>query len=136
MKKEWVTTERILEFLKTYINSKFKNKVVIMDNAPSHRSSKIKEMLSTKNNQLLYSVPYRPKTNCIESWFNQFKHYLKLASFITFNELKKEVSLSIAQITKKSYQNYFEYAYNNKTVRKINQKNSTLYRVPKKYKIA
>ena len=108
--------------------------LTIMDNSPSHKSLKIRDEISKTTNSLHFSVPYRPKTNAVESWFNQFKHYLKLSNFITFNELKKEVSLSIAQITKKSYQNYFEYAYNNKTVRKINQKNSTLYRVPKKYK--
>ena len=43
-----------------------------------------------RKNKLLYSVPYRPKTNAIESWFNQFKHYFQLQnSGIPYDELIK-----------------------------------------------
>ena len=85
----------MITFLESHINSKFRNKLIIMDNAPSHRSRMVKEFLLKKNNTLLYSVPYKPKTNCIENWFNQFKHYLKLSDFITFDELNQAVFDSI-----------------------------------------
>ena len=90
--------------------------------------------LKTKNNKLLYSVPYRPKTNAIESWFSQFKYYLKLSHFVTFQELQIEVKNSINCIKRVNYKNYFIYAYESKDVRKVDKIKSTQYRTPKKYK--
>lgn len=46
-----------------------------MDNADSHRNIIVKEAVSNTNNTLHYSLPYRPKTYAIETWFSQFKHY-------------------------------------------------------------
>lgn len=40
-----------------------------MDNGGSHKSSQVKSAISDSKNTLLYSVPYRPKTNAIESFF-------------------------------------------------------------------
>ena len=42
----------------------------------------------------LYRIPYRPKTNAIESWFNQFKNnYFQLSNngAITYNQLKIKI---------------------------------------------
>ena len=130
--KGGINTQRLLEFLRAYVN-KYTKKLIIMDNAPAHRSSQIKELLKTKNNKLLYSVPYRPKTNAIESWFSQFKHYLKLSYFVTFQELQLEVKNAIKCIKKANYQNYFKYAYISKDI-KIDTKKSSQYRTPKNYK--
>ena len=89
-----------------------KNNLIIMDNAGSHRNIIVKEAVSKTNNTLHYSVPYRPKTNAIESWFNQFKYYYKLdKTSITFLELKANVKKSIKKIPKKSYENFMKYAY-------------------------
>ena len=55
-----------------------------MDNASVHRSSQIKDLLKTKENTLLHSVLYRPRTNAIVGWFSQFKYYLKLSRFVSF----------------------------------------------------
>ena len=46
-----------------------------MDNTGSHRNIIVKEAVSKTNNTLHYSVPYRPKTNALETWCSQFKHY-------------------------------------------------------------
>jgi len=131
--KGGINTQRLLEFLRTYVN-KYTKKLIIMDNAPAHRSSQIKELLKTKHNTLLYSVPYRPKTNAIESWFSQFKHYLKLSKFVTFQELQKEVKNSINCIKKINYKNYFIYAYESKEVRKVDKTKSTKFKKKKTYK--
>ena len=132
-KKGGINTQRLLEFLRAYVN-KYTKKLIIMDNAPAHRSSQIKELLKTKNNKLLYSVPYHPKTNAIESWFNQFKHYLKLSYFVTFKELQLEVKKAIKCIKKGNYQNYFNYAYKSKKIRKVDTTKSSKYKTLKAYK--
>ena len=131
--KGGINTQRLLEFLRTYVN-KYTKKLIIMDNAPAHRSSQIKELLKTKHNTLLYSVPYRPKTNAIDSWFSHFKHYLKLSKFVTFQELQKEVKNSINCIKKINYKNYFIYAYESKEVRKVDKTKSTKFKKKKTYK--
>ena len=35
-----------------------------------HKSSQVKSAISNSKNKLLYSVPYRPKTNAIENFFS------------------------------------------------------------------
>ena len=88
-----MTSDRMVNFINKYIKGKYKNNLIIMDNGGAHKSKNIKECVSESDNTLLYSVPYRPKTNAIESWFNQFKHYFRLSnnSAITYNELKEKV---------------------------------------------
>ena len=72
-----------------------------MDNGGAHKSQKIKDIVKESKNNLLYSVPYRPKTNAIESWFNQFKYYfqLKCSGANTYSQLKVNVKDSIKVTT-------------------------------------
>ena len=106
-----------------------------MDNGGAHKSKNIKECVSESDNTLLYSVPYRPKTNAIESWFNQFKHYFRLSNngAITYNELKEKVKISISKIPKQSYSNYILYSYKTKEIRIYEPKKSTRRRKLKEY---
>ena len=55
---------------------KYKNNLVIMDNAAIHKS-KIIKTIENRKNELLYSVPYHPEINSIEKFFSQLKHYIK-----------------------------------------------------------
>ena len=48
-----------------------------MDNGEAHKENTIKESIEKSGNLLQYSVPYKPKTNAFESWFNQFKCYFQ-----------------------------------------------------------
>ena len=74
-----------------------------MDNSPSHKSLKIREEINKTTNTLLFSVPYRPKTNAVESWFNQFKHYFKLdSSHLSLNALNTHISNVIMNIPSKT----------------------------------
>ena len=56
--KGGIDSNRLVEFLEKFITTKYKNKLIILDNASSHRNAKIKELVA-KNNNLLYSVPYQ-----------------------------------------------------------------------------
>jgi len=82
--KEGMTKERLVEFLKENVFGKYKDNLIVLDNAGSHR------------NEYLFSVPYTPKTNVIEMVFNQIKHYLKLnKKVLKYPELKREVGKAI-----------------------------------------
>jgi hypothetical protein len=83
----------------------------------------------------LFSVPYTPKTNPIEGFFNQIKYYLKLnRKILKFNELETEIKNSIEKVKYENYKNYFNYAYKNKNNRIYSRKISTRRKKTKYYK--
>ena len=130
-----MTSDRMVQFINKYIYGKYEKHLIIMDNGGAHKSKKIKDCLIHSKYNLLYSVPYRPKTNAIESWFSQFKHYFQLSNngAITYNQLKIKVKKTIKNISKKSYFNYMHYAYRTPQVRQYKTKLSTRRKKEKKY---
>ena len=45
----------------------------------------VKNTISESGNKLLYTIPYHPRLNSIEQWFNQLKHYIKQDKPTNFN---------------------------------------------------
>ena len=101
----------MIEFLETFITNKYKNKVIILDNASSHRNDGVKNTI-TKNNKLLYSVPYQHYTNAIEMFFSMLKLRLQKKSGLTYNELNKNIQEVIKTIPKSYYKNILKGTYN------------------------
>lgn len=66
-----MTKERLVIFLNEFVFNKYKNNLIILDNAGSHRNNYVKEAIIKSGNEFLFSVPYTPKTNPIEMFFNQ-----------------------------------------------------------------
>jgi hypothetical protein len=97
----------LYEFLETHIT----NKLIILDNASSHRSDKIKELVN-KNNKILYSVPYQHFTNSIENYFSMLKSRLQKLDGLTHEKLKENITNVIRGIPKEKYENIFKGAYN------------------------
>ena len=54
-----------------------------------------KKKLKNSGNFLLYTCPYHPRLNCIEQWFNQLKHYIKLDKPKNLIKLKESLNNSI-----------------------------------------
>ena len=126
--------ERLVEFMKEYIFRKYKDHLIVMDNAGGHRNNYVWNAITESGNQYLHSVPYTPITNPIEAFFNQVKHYLKQnKSVLRYNELNKSVENAIAKVKPENYKNYFNYAYDKEQF-KIPSKHSTRRRTLKKYK--
>ena len=118
--KGGMTKERLVEFLKENVFGKYKDNLIVLDNAGSHRNEYVKQAILESGNKYLFSVPYTPKTNAIESWFNQFKYYFQLPNnTITYKQLKHRVDKSIRSIPKSSYKNHIKYAYQEKKCSKI-----------------
>ena len=134
--KGGMTKERLKGFINKFISGKYKNNLIILDNAGSHNNQLVKDTIIDGGNKYLFSVPYTPKTNgCIEAAFNQVKYYLKLnKKVLKFKELKNEVKKAIENIKPQNYKNYFEYFYKEKDNRKYKNKISTLKRKYKNYK--
>ena len=135
--KGGITKERLNAFLQDFIYNKYKNNLIILDNAGSHHNNLITESIEKSNNKYLFSIVYTPKTNLpIEACFNQIKHYLKLnKKVLKYNELEIEVKNAINKVTEDNYKNYFNYAYRNKYIRQINNiKQEDIKKARKNYK--
>ena len=50
--KGGIDSDRLYEFLEKHITTKYKNKLIILDNASSHRNEKIKGLVNKKNKLL------------------------------------------------------------------------------------
>jgi len=128
--KSGINTDRLYDFLETHITNKYKNKLIILDNASSHRSNKIKELVN-KHNNILYAVPYQHFTNSIENYFSMLKSRLQKLDGLTHEKLKENITTVIRGIPKEKYENIFKRAYNRDI---IYVKNKTRKRKLKNYK--
>ncbi len=132
--KSGINADRLYEFLEKYITSKYKNKLIILDNASSHRNPKVKELI-LKHNHLLYAVPYQHFTNSIENYFSMLKSRLYKVSGEgegqTNEKLKQNITEVIKTIPKDKYVNIFKGAYNREAV--YVKHNKTRKRTSKNY---
>ena len=111
-RKGGVKTTDILEFYDEFIKDKYKNHLVIMDNAVIHKSKIIRETIENSKNELLYSVPYHPETNSIEEFFSQLKHYIKKESPNTYEDIYNTIKEILeTKITKEHLKNYLKHSY-------------------------
>ncbi len=129
-KKSGINTDRLIEFLEKYITTKFKNKLIILDNACSHRNEIIKELVN-KHNNILYAVLYQHFTNSIENYFSMLKSRLQKLDGLTHEKLKENIEKVIKDIPKEKYENIFKGAYNR--TEKYVKKPSNRTRKLKKY---
>ncbi len=129
-----MTTDRFVNFINENINGRYRNHLIIIDNAGAHRKQEVKDIIRNVGNELLYTIPYNPKTNAIENWFSQLKHYLKKDGVLSFDLLKQSVRNAIRKIKPENYVNYFRFVYRKEELRKYEKKKSTRYRSPKSYK--
>ena len=133
--KGGMTKERFVNFIDTFIKDKYKNHLIILDNAGSHQNELVQNKITNTENKYLYSIPYQHYTNSIENFFSQLKHYLRLNKpSSSFAEIKTNISNALKNIKKENYQNYFKNSYGIKENRKIKKKYSSRRRTLKKYK--
>ena len=110
--KGGVKTDNVLEFYNKFIKDKYKEHLIIMDNAVIHKSKKIKELIESTDNKLLYSIPYHPETNAIEEFFSQLKHYIKKKSPNTYEDIVTVIKDTIKnKITKEHLTNYLKHSF-------------------------
>ena len=96
--------------MEKHITEKYKNKLIILDNASSHRNQRIKDLVN-KHNNILYAVPYQHFTNSIENYFSMLKSRLQKLDGLTHIKLKENITKVISEIPKEKYKNIFKGAY-------------------------
>jgi transposase len=133
--KGGMTKERLLEFLEKHIFSNYKDHLIILDNAGSHNNELIKNAITKSGNTYLFCIPYTPKTDAIEEYFNQIKTYMKKNRNVeNYEQLEKNVENAIERVKPENYKNYFQHAYGTKEHIVYNRKPSTRRRKLKIYK--
>lgn len=130
--KGGIDSERLMNFLENNITNIYKNKVIILDNASSHKNYEVKNLIN-KDNHLLYSVPYQHYTNTIEQFFSVLKSKLKKMKGGNFNQLKINVKNALELIPNQTYKNIFKGSYK-REVKYVSKKTSRLRKL-KKYKL-
>jgi transposase len=133
-RKSGIDSNRYIDFLNKHILTKYKNKLVLMDNASSHRNQKVKDTIINATNDYVYILPYQYGLNTIERFFNQLKHYMKLEEPMNFDEIKRSIGKSIKMIKKENYINYFKGTYNKKNIIDNINLVSKYHKKPKIYK--
>jgi len=108
--KGGINTDRLINFLEQNITNKLRNKLIILDNASSHRNEKIKALVN-KHNNILYAVPYQHFTNRGENYFSMLKSRLQKLDGLTYDELKKNIEKVLKEIPREKYENIFKGAY-------------------------
>ena len=54
-----MTKERFVEFLEANIFNKYKNHLIILDNAGSHNNEYVKQAIINSGNKYLFSLPFQ-----------------------------------------------------------------------------
>ena len=108
--KSGINADRMVEFLEKHITNEFKNKIIILDNASSHRNDTIRTLIN-KHNKVLYAVPYQHFTNAIENFFSVFKSRLQKKVGITYSELKENIKETLHTIPSEIFKRIFQSSY-------------------------
>ena len=82
--KGGTTKERMVEFIETQIEPKYKDHIIILDNAKSHNNDMVREAILKSGNKYLFTIPYSPVTNAVEMYFNQIKTHIKKKQPLAF----------------------------------------------------
>ena len=107
-----IKKEQQIEFYNKYINKKYKNHLILYDNASPHKSLLLKQLVNDSGNNLLYCVPYHPETNPIEEFFSQLKHYIRKESPQDYKEINDKIKdILKTKIKKKHLENYFKHSF-------------------------
>jgi len=84
--------------------------VVILDNLPAHKGSRVREAIEAAGASLLYLPPYSPDFNPIENAFAKLKALLRKAAERTVEGLWTAIGRLLDAFTPAECANYFEAA--------------------------
>jgi transposase len=98
-------TDAVVAMLDEFVTGLTRKTVVVLDNAPIHRSRKFQAKITSwaRRNLLIYFLPpYSPELNLIEILWKHIKHFwLPFDAFLNFQNLKERLSQILSQIGSK-----------------------------------
>jgi transposase len=73
--------------------------VIVMDNLPSHKTARVRELIESAGATLLYLPPYSPDKNPIEPIWSKVKRLLRSLAARTIDELHEAFGLAMDAVT-------------------------------------
>jgi transposase len=83
--------------------------VVVMDNLPSHRGGRVRELIEGKGCEVIYLPPYSPNLNPIEEAFAKLKALLRKAGARTREALIEAMGRALEAVTAQDACGFFEH---------------------------
>jgi len=109
--KGGIDKNKFNDFYNKYIKNKYKDHLIILDNAKFHKAKEVVDNIE-KDNKIIYSIAYNPQCNPVENLFSQLKSHIKKYSPDTYDELKDKIKYIFSnKIKKKHLKNYFKYLF-------------------------
>ena len=84
--------------------------IVVMDNLPSHKGDKVRELIEARRATRLLLPPYSPDLNPIEMAFSKLKALLRKAAERTVGALWDRIGQVLDAFTPQECANYFRHA--------------------------
>ena len=97
---DWPTdTDTFLHFIGELAHTLRPGQIVVMDNLPAHRSSKVDELIEAAGGYVLRLPPYSPDFNPIEMAISKVKALLRKAGRRTVSELQQAIGDALAAVS-------------------------------------
>ena len=107
-----IDSHKFNEFYNKFIKNKYRDNIIILDNARFHKSKDVIENINNSGNKILYSLFYNPNLNPIENLFSQLKNHIKNKSPDNYQELKLTIDRIFKNKIKEEHlKNYFNYLF-------------------------
>ena len=84
--------------------------IVVMDNLSSHKRARVRELIETRQAELLYLPPYSPDLNPIELVFSKIKQLLRTLKTRTKDALWHSMQAVLDTVTPSDATNCFRHA--------------------------
>jgi transposase len=84
--------------------------VVIMDNLPAHKPTRVRELIEERGCELIYLPAYSPDFNPIEEAFAKIKGILRRVGARTKGALVEALGKALSAVSAQDAQGYFEHA--------------------------
>jgi transposase len=85
-------------------------RVVIMDNLPAHKPTRVRELIEKRGCELIYLPSYSPDLNPIEEAFSKIKGILRRAGARTKEALLEVLGEALSAVGAQDARGYFEHA--------------------------
>jgi transposase len=84
--------------------------VVVMDNLPAHKPTRVKELIESRGCELVYLPAYSPDLNPIEEAFAKIKGMLRRVGARTKGTLVDALGEALSAVDARDARSYFEHA--------------------------
>jgi transposase len=110
---EGATTAQVFETYvveKVLVPSLRVRQIVVMDNLAAHKPKRVRELIESRDCELLYLPAYSPDYNPIEEAFSKIKRFLRKVGARTKGALVEAIGAALSAVSPKDARSFFEHA--------------------------